>query len=110
MSMILLSNDRRMRDRPFWHFFSERHLTETKKVNKKSKQTTEIFWHGHDAITTWNLEIFLHFSAMAEKLNEFASKLGKNGGPKGLGIGIKLLAVAAAGAWGVKESMYTGNS
>ncbi len=47
---------------------------------------------------------------MAEKLNEFASKLGKNGGPKGLGIGIKLLAVAAAGAWGVKESMYTGNS
>ncbi len=47
---------------------------------------------------------------MAEKLNEFASKLGKNGGPKGLGIGIKLLAVAAAGAWGVKESMYTGNA
>ena len=47
---------------------------------------------------------------MADKLNEFASRLGKNGGPKGLGTGIKLLAVAAAGAWGLKEAMYTGNA
>jgi len=45
---------------------------------------------------------------MADKLNEFAGKFGKGGAPKGLGIGIKLLAVAAAGAYGLKESMYTG--
>ena len=45
---------------------------------------------------------------MAEKLNEFASKFGKSGGPKGLGTGIKLLAVAAAGVYGLKEAMYTG--
>lgn len=44
---------------------------------------------------------------MADKLNEFAGKFGKGGAPKGLGIGIKLLAVAAAGAYGLKESMYT---
>ena len=45
---------------------------------------------------------------MAEKLNEFANKFGKSGGPKGLGTGIKLLAVAAAGAYGLKEAMFTG--
>jgi hypothetical protein len=45
---------------------------------------------------------------MADKLNEFAGKFGKGGAPKGLGIGMKLLAVAAAGAYGLKESMYTG--
>ena len=44
---------------------------------------------------------------MAEKLNEFANKFGKSGGPKGLGTGIKLLAVAAAGAYGLKEAMFT---
>jgi prohibitin 2 len=47
---------------------------------------------------------------MADKLNEFAGKFGKGGAPKGLGVGIKLLAVAAAGAYGLKESMYTGNT
>ena len=45
---------------------------------------------------------------MADKLNEFAGKFGKGGAPKGLGLGMKLLAVAAAGAYGIKESMYTG--
>jgi len=45
---------------------------------------------------------------MAEKLNEFAGKFGKGGAPKGLGVGMKLLAVAAAGFYGIKESMYTG--
>jgi len=45
---------------------------------------------------------------MADKLNEFAGKFGKAGGPKGLGVGLKLLAVAAAGAYGLKESMFTG--
>ena len=45
---------------------------------------------------------------MADKLNELAGKFGKGGTPKGLGVGIKLLAVAAAGVYGLKESMYTG--
>ena len=45
---------------------------------------------------------------MADKLNELAGKFGKGGAPKGLGVGIKLLAVAAAGVYGLKESMYTG--
>lgn len=47
---------------------------------------------------------------MADKLNEFAGKFGKGGAPKGLGVGMKLLAVAAAGFYGIKESMYTGKS
>ena len=46
---------------------------------------------------------------MADKLNELAGKFCKGGAPKGLGVGIKLLAVAAAGVYGLKESMYTGN-
>ncbi len=45
---------------------------------------------------------------MADKFNELAGKFGKGGAPKGLGVGMKLLAVAAAGAYGLKESMYTG--
>jgi prohibitin 2 len=45
---------------------------------------------------------------MADKLNELAGKFGKGGAPKGLGVGMKLLAVAAAGVYGLKESMYTG--
>lgn len=46
---------------------------------------------------------------MAEKLNEFASKLGKGAGgaPRGLGLGIKLLAAGVAGAYGLNQSMYT---
>lgn len=46
---------------------------------------------------------------MAEKLNEFANKFGKGGAgaPKGLGLGIKLLAVGVAGAYGLQQSMYT---
>jgi len=47
---------------------------------------------------------------MADKLNEFASKLGKGGvpgAPKGLGLGMKLLAVGAAGVYGLQQSMYT---
>jgi len=42
---------------------------------------------------------------MAEKLNDLAGRFGK--GPKGLGTGMKLLAVAAAGAYGLQQSMYT---
>ena len=45
---------------------------------------------------------------MADKLNEFAKNLGKGGGPKGLGTGAKLLAVAAAGIYGLQQSIYTG--
>ncbi len=33
-------------------FFGATSNGNKKKVNKKSKQTTGIFWHGHDAITT----------------------------------------------------------
>ena len=47
---------------------------------------------------------------MADKLNEFASKFAKGGAPgapKGLGLGIKLLAVGAAGFYGLQQSMYT---
>jgi prohibitin 2 len=39
------------------------------------------------------------------KLNDLAGKLGK--GPKGLGLGLKFLAVAGAAAYGVSQSMYT---
>ena len=50
---------------------------------------------------------------MAEKINEFANKFGKGGGrmpgaPKGLGLGIKLLAAGAASVYGISQSMYTG--
>lgn len=42
------------------------------------------------------------------KLNDLAGKFGK-GGPPGLGIGLKLLGVAGAFAYGVSQSVYTGN-
>ena len=47
---------------------------------------------------------------MADKLNEFASKFSKgapSGAPKGLGLGVKLLAAGIAGAYGLQQSMYT---
>ena len=50
---------------------------------------------------------------MEEKLKDFASKAGKGGmpgAPKGLGLGVKLLAAGAAAVYGVQQSMYTGNS
>ena len=43
---------------------------------------------------------------MADKFTEFAGRMGK--APKGVGTGLKLLAAAAAVAYGVKESIYTG--
>ena len=46
---------------------------------------------------------------MADKLNEMAGKFGKGGAPKGLGLGVKLLGAAAAGIYGLSQSMYTGN-
>jgi hypothetical protein len=45
---------------------------------------------------------------MAEKLNEFASRLSK-GAPKGLGIGATLLAGASVAVYGIYRSMFTGN-
>ena len=45
-----------------------------------------------------------------KKMNEFASKMGKGGvpgAPKGLGLGVKLLAAGLAGAYGLQQSMYT---
>jgi prohibitin 2 len=41
------------------------------------------------------------------KLNDLANKFGK-GGPPGLGLGLKLLAVGGAAAYGLAQSMYTG--
>lgn len=46
---------------------------------------------------------------MAEKLNEFASRLSK-GTPKGLGLGMKVLLGASAAVYGIYRSMYTGKS
>ena len=43
---------------------------------------------------------------MADKFQEFAGRMGK--APKGVGLGIKLLAGAAVAAYGIKESIYTG--
>lgn len=42
------------------------------------------------------------------KLNDWAGKLGKN--PRGLGLGLKLVAALAAGVYGINQSMYTGNN
>jgi len=39
------------------------------------------------------------------KFNDLAGRLGKN--PRGLGLGLKLLAIAGAGAYGINQSMYT---
>lgn len=40
------------------------------------------------------------------KLNDLAGKFGK-GGPRGLGTGLKLLAFAGLGAYGIGQSLYT---
>jgi hypothetical protein len=45
---------------------------------------------------------------MADKLNDFASRLSK-GSPKGLGLGVKLLAGTTVAIYGIYKSMFTGN-
>ena len=48
---------------------------------------------------------------MADKLNEFAKQFNKGapgGAPKGLGLGVKLLAAGAAAIYGIQQSIYTG--
>jgi len=42
---------------------------------------------------------------MADKLNDLAGRMGK--APKGLGLGVKLLAAGAAAAYGLQQSMFT---
>lgn len=42
------------------------------------------------------------------KLNDFAGKFGK-GGPPGLTTGIKVLAALGATAYGISQSLYTGD-
>ena len=54
------------------------------------------------------LQIVTHLE-MAEKLNEFASRLSK-GTPKGMGVGITLLAGVSAAVIGLYKSMFTGKS
>jgi len=41
------------------------------------------------------------------KFNDLAGKFSKGGGPPGLNLGLKLLAVGGAAAYGVAQSMYT---
>ena len=47
---------------------------------------------------------------MADKLNEFVKQFNKGGqgAPKGLGLGVKLLAAAGAAFYGLQQSVYTG--
>ena len=50
---------------------------------------------------------------MADKWQDLAGRLknaGGGGAPRGLGIGIKLLAGGIAAAYGLQQSMYTGQS
>ena len=42
------------------------------------------------------------------KLNDLAGRFSK--GPKGLGTGLKLLALAGAAGYGISQSMYTGET
>jgi len=42
---------------------------------------------------------------MADKLNDLAGRMGK--APKGVGLGVKVLAAGAAALYGVQQSMYT---
>ena len=44
---------------------------------------------------------------MSQKINEFANKI--PGAPKGLGVGVGLLAAGVAALYGINKSMYTGN-
>ena len=50
---------------------------------------------------------------MEDKIKDFTSKMGKGGAgmpgaPKGLGLGMKVLAAGMATVYGINESMYTG--
>ncbi len=50
---------------------------------------------------------------MADKMKDFAGafkNVGGGGAPRGLGMGIKLLAGAIAGAYGFQQAMYTGKA
>ena len=46
-----------------------------------------------------------NFTAMADKLNDLAGRMGK--APKGLGLGAKLVAVGVGAYVGLQQSMYT---
>ena len=50
---------------------------------------------------------------MEDKIKDFTTKIGKGGAgmpgaPKGLGLGMKVLAAGMATVYGINESMYTG--
>ena len=50
---------------------------------------------------------------MADKWQDLAGRLkdaGGGGAPRGLGLGIKLLAGGIAAAYGLQQSMYTGQA
>ena len=42
---------------------------------------------------------------MADKLNDLAGRMGK--APKGLGLGVKVLAAGAAALYGTQQAMFT---
>lgn len=43
-------------------------------------------------------------------MSEFASKFKSTGGPPGLGLGIKIVAAVGAAAYGLSQSVYTGET
>lgn len=46
--------------------------------------------------------------AQQQNIKDFATKFSQGGGPKGLGLGLKLLGVAGFAAWAAANSVYTG--
>lgn len=51
--------------------------------------------------------LFILEKMAQSKFNDLASKMGK-GGPPGVGLGLKLLGVAGALAYGASQSVFTG--
>lgn len=46
--------------------------------------------------------------AQQQNIKDFATKFSQGGGPKGLGLGLKLLGAAGFAAWAAVNSVYTG--
>lgn len=68
-----------------------------------------LFWLAVVLGTLNGREFVVVFSLLnmaQSKLNDLAGRLGQN--PKGLGLGLKILAVVGASAYGISQSMFTG--
>lgn len=46
--------------------------------------------------------------AQQQNIKDFASKLSQGGGPKGLGVGLKVLGAVGLAAYAAVNSVYTG--